>query len=66
MELVKKFLREEEGAQFVEYIIILGIMAMIAIFIGPKLKMIIGNLTDCANQKVIHGIFGGGTTYTCY
>ena len=48
--LFTKFVKEEQGG-IAEYVIILGIVAMIGIILGPKLKNFFSNYSDCMNNS---------------
>jgi pilus assembly protein Flp/PilA len=49
MELIKRFVREEEGQGLVEYALIIGLIAIVAIaalsLAGSQVSTIFGNIT---------------------
>lgn len=61
----KKFLKDEDGATIVEYVIMLAIVAGIVMFAFPSLRKSIVTWITGAFDKTSDGIEGAENLYIC-
>ena len=59
-----KFVKEQEGG-IAEYVIVLGLVALIAIVLGPKLKGFFTKYSDCGDKNMTGSLNGAATATAC-
>lgn len=64
-ELVKRFVKDEDGLAIFEYILILGVIAVLVLFLSPSIRNAIANWFSNLMGNIDSGLDNDEIEYTC-